>query len=71
MGSTLSVNRELSHGFNARKLRITQMLTQQELADLAGISQEDVSLFERNLPVRLEAKLKLLKTLWARKPGRE
>jgi len=40
-------------------------LTQQELAVITGVSQKEVDLFEHNFPVRLEAKHKLLKELWA------
>ena len=56
-----------SWGFKARKLRVFQMLTQKELANVTGVSREEVDLFEKNLPVRLDAKCKLLKELWARK----
>ena len=49
----------------AAHLRIALNLTQQELAERCGVSQEEVDLFERNLPVRLEAKIKLRKVLWA------
>jgi transcriptional regulator with XRE-family HTH domain len=40
-------------------------LTQQELANMAGVSLEEIDLFEHNLPVRLDARRKLLKELWA------
>jgi transcriptional regulator with XRE-family HTH domain len=59
------VSQESSPGFKVRKLRLSRLLTQKELADITGISQEEVDLFEQNLPVRLEAKRKLLKELWA------
>jgi len=58
---------ESSVGFKARRLRISQLLTQQELANLAGVFLEEVDLFERNLPLPLDAKRKILKELWAKK----
>ena len=58
---------ESSLGFKARKLRISQLLTQKELAGMAGVSTEEVELLERNLPLPLDSKRKILKELWARK----
>jgi len=52
--------------FQTRKMRVSLMLTQQELANLAGVSREDVDSFECNLPVRLEARNKILKELLGR-----
>ncbi|MFC1981028.1 hypothetical protein ACFLVN_02140 [Chloroflexota bacterium] len=60
-----SIEKESSLGFKVRKLRVSQMLTKQELADMVGVSPEDVSLFEHNLPLRLDAKRRILKELWA------
>ncbi len=57
-----------SFGGKARRLRISQHLTRQKLASIAGVSTEEVALLERNLPVRLDVKRKLLRQLWARKP---
>lgn len=59
-----------SVGFKARRLRISQQLTQQELADMAGVSHEEVGLFEQNLPLPLDSKRKILKELWAKKAGK-
>ncbi len=70
MNNQLTISRETSPGFKARKLRIARMLTRQELAQIASVSQDDVDLLENNLPLRLEAKLSLLKALWARKGQR-
>jgi DNA-binding transcriptional regulator YiaG len=56
---------ESSMGPWARSVRRALRLTQQELADIAGISQEDVDLFEQSLPVRLDARRRILKELWA------
>lgn len=62
--------RESSPGSSARRVRIALHLTQQELADAAGVSPEKVDLFERSLPVTLDVKRRLLKELWARKVGK-
>ena len=67
MTAVISAERELSLGFKVRRLRLSQLLTTDELANLAGVSQEEVQLFENDLPVRLDAKRKLLKELWARR----
>jgi len=49
----------------SRSVRMALQLTQQELANMAGVSLEEIDLFEHNLPVRLDARRKLLKELWA------
>ena len=66
MAIVLSTDQDSSLGAKAKKLRVCQLLTQQELAQMAGVSEEEVNLFEHNLPVRLEAKNKLLRELWLR-----
>lgn len=67
MTATLTLDQGVSLGFKARRLRVSLLLTQQELASIAGVATEEVDLFEHNLPVRLDAKRRLLKELWARK----
>lgn len=62
--------REAPLGLKARRLRISSLLTQQELADLARVSLKEVALFEQNLPVALDARRRILKELWARKVSR-
>ena|GEM_PF-1626361 len=54
-------------GFQVQRLRIFGLLSRQELADLAGVPLEHVDLFEQDLPLPLDSKRKMLKTLWARK----
>ncbi len=56
-----------SIGLVARRIRISEHLTQEELAGLAHVSREDVKSLEGNLPLQLDVKLKLLKELWSRK----
>ena len=67
MKTALIPVQEASMGFKARKIRVSRLLTQQELADIAGVTIEDVNSFEHNLPVSLDARRKVHKALWARK----
>ena len=71
MTTILSSMREASIGLWARSLRISLQLTEQELADSVGVSNEEVYLFEHNLPIQLDIKQKLLKKLYAVKSARE
>ena len=41
-----------------------------ELAELAGIPVEHVSLFEQDLPVPLDSRRRILRELWSRKNGK-
>jgi len=45
-------------------------MSQEELADITGVSPEQVDLFERSQPVPLDIRRRLLKELWARKNGK-
>jgi len=54
-----------SAGIKAMRLRISFLLTRQELAELAGVPGEHVDLLEHNLPVPLDSKRRILKELWA------
>jgi len=54
-------------GFQVQRLRMTSFLSREELADLANVPLEHVDLFEQDLPLPLDSKRKMLKTLWARK----
>ena len=64
---SIATDQALSLGSKARRLRISLLLTQRELANLAGVSPEEVRLLEQNLPLRMDAKRKLLKELWTRR----
>ena len=66
MTAIVSTDHE-SLGCKTKRLRISQHMTRQELANIAGVSTEEVALLEGNLPVRLEVKRKLLRQLWATK----
>ena len=63
----VTLTRESSAGYVARRARLARRMTQQELAGLAGVSRESVDLFERGLPVPLDIRRRLLKELWANK----
>lgn len=67
MSPVLSIDQEKSLGLEAKRLRLSLLLTQYELAMIAGVPLKEVDLFEHNLPVQLDVKLKLLRELWARK----
>lgn len=59
--------REPSIATRARKLRLSRLLTQEELAVAAGVSREEVNKLEKGLPLILDSKRKILKELWAKK----
>jgi DNA-binding XRE family transcriptional regulator len=60
---------EPSMGVKVKRLRLSRLLTQQELADEAGVSRAEVNRFEHGLPLPLNSKRKILKELWASKAG--
>jgi DNA-binding XRE family transcriptional regulator len=65
MKTTLTVTEKSTRGAEARRLRIACLLTQQNVADLAGIPREHVDLLEHNYPVPLDSKRRIFKELWA------
>ncbi len=65
MPAIKSLERGTSFGSMANSLRLFLGLTRQEIAEIAGVTREEVDLFEHNFPVRLDARRKLLKALWA------
>jgi DNA-binding XRE family transcriptional regulator len=54
-------------GSEARRLRISCLITQQVLADLAGIPRQHIDLLEHNYPVPLDSKRRIIRELWAMK----
>jgi DNA-binding XRE family transcriptional regulator len=70
MTAVLTFTRESLLGFKARRLRITLDITQQEVADKAGVPVKSVDLFEHNLPVPLDYKRRILQVLWSGKNKR-
>ncbi|MFC1967087.1 helix-turn-helix domain-containing protein [Chloroflexota bacterium] len=71
MMELLVIERDLSAGFQARKLRVLLGMSQQELAQKACVSRWEVNLFEHDLPVRLAARSRLTKELWTEKSKRQ
>jgi len=67
MKTTPTLISSSSMGLKAKRLRISSLLTQSELADLAGVPQEHVDLLERDLPLPLDSKRRILRELWAKK----
>ena len=67
MPITLNRAKETKPGSEARRLRITLHLSKPELAVMAGVSANVVSLFEHNLPVPLDARRRINKELWSLK----
>ena len=59
--------REPSIGSKAKRLRVAVHLTRRALAQLAGVSEEEVYLYEYDLPVCLDCRRRILKELWAKK----
>ncbi len=56
--------REPSVGSQAREMRVRLGLTQQELACAVGVPERHIKLLERDAPVTLDCKRKVLKELW-------
>jgi transcriptional regulator with XRE-family HTH domain len=65
MSEVITYNRKSLLGCKVRKLRIAQRLSRRQLAEMAGVSSEAVDLFERNLPLPLDYKRRILRELWA------
>lgn len=57
------LNQDKSLNSLAKEMRLSLGLKQQELAELAGISEVEVDSFECSLPVPLENRNKILKIL--------
>ena len=70
MPSVMTLSKETSAGCRARKLRLACRITRRELAAGAGVSTQEIGLFERNMPLPLDTRRRLLKELWARKSGK-
>ena len=63
MAQILSAEHVLPLGLKAKIQRVSRLLTQQELAAIAGVSQEEVDLLESNQPLHPDTKRKLLRAL--------
>jgi transcriptional regulator with XRE-family HTH domain len=67
MTTLLTRPQETKIGTEARRLRLSLHIKRQELANMSGVSEETVNLFEHNLPVALDYRRRILKELWAQK----
>jgi transcriptional regulator with XRE-family HTH domain len=67
MASVQISSREPSVAAQAKKLRLSCLLTQKELAAAAGVTREEVNKLEQGFPLILDSKRKILKELWSRK----
>jgi transcriptional regulator with XRE-family HTH domain len=65
MTTVLTHPQETKIGAEARRLRVSLHISRLELAELADVSEQTVSLFEHNLPVPLDFRRRILKELWA------
>jgi transcriptional regulator with XRE-family HTH domain len=70
MPSEPTILGKASAGSKARQQRVARLLTRRELADLAGIPVEHVSLYEQDLPVPLDSRRRIMRELWSRKNGK-
>ncbi len=71
MSPVISIDQNRSLGLEAKRIRLSLLLTQYELATIAGVTLDEVDLFEHNLPVQVGVKLKILRELWNRKVGKK
>ncbi len=67
MKVTLTSPHKSTLGSEARRLRISCLITRQVLADLAGIPPQHIDLLEHNYPVPLDSKRRIFRELWAMK----
>ncbi|HEY97108.1 MAG TPA: helix-turn-helix transcriptional regulator [Dehalococcoidia bacterium] len=67
MASVQISSRKPSVAAQAKKLRLSCLLTQEELAVAAGVTREEVNRLEHGFPLVLDSKRKILKELWSRK----
>ena len=71
MSPVISIDQKRSLGLEAKRIRLSLLLTQYELATIAGVTLYEVDLFEHNLPVQVGVKVKILRELWNRKVGKK
>ena len=67
MQAILVKTHEPSMGTKVKRLRLSRLLTQQELASEAGVTRAEVNRYEQGLPLPLDSKRKILKELWSLK----
>ncbi len=65
MTTVLAFTRESNMGFKLRRLRLACLMTRNQLAEMAGVSAEDIDIFEHNMPLPLDTRRKILQQLLA------
>jgi transcriptional regulator with XRE-family HTH domain len=65
MKAMLTLSEKSTTGAEVRRLRLFNLLNQQDLADMAGVPRGHVDMLEHNLPVPLDSKRRILRELWA------
>ncbi len=70
MKGTLTSIDKSTFGSEARHLRTSLFLTQQRVAELAGIPKGHVDRLEHDYPIPLDSKRRIFKELWAIKAKR-
>jgi len=63
MNEILFFDYPLSLGLKVKLLRISRCMSQEQLAEIADVSQETISRLERNLPIKNAARQRLLSIL--------
>ncbi|OGO43271.1 MAG: hypothetical protein A2137_02440 [Chloroflexi bacterium RBG_16_58_8] len=70
MTPATTITKKVTLGAIVRRLRAARLLLPQDLADLAGVPVDHVDLLERDFPLPLDSKRKILRELWAIKTGK-
>jgi len=65
MKTELPSSEKSTFGAEARRLRTACFLSQQNVADIAGVPREQVDLLEHDYPVPLDCKRRVFRELWA------
>ena len=64
--TSFSIEKSETIAENIKRMRASERLSQGDLACLAGVHKRDIDDIEREIPLRLETKLKILKILYAK-----
>lgn len=65
MKTSATLTKNTTIGANARRLRIARLLSQKNLADLAGVPREQIDSLEHNYPIPLDSRRRIFRELWA------
>ena len=67
----VKIGQQASFGQMLRNARTCLQLTQQQIAERFGVTVKEVDLFEHDLPLKLDIKLRILKQLYAAKARKQ